>query len=55
MVSQCLSTKNEECELKNLVNLLNNDKKNLSSLKEINDLIFFDLFFLISFIFYLIF
>ena len=38
MVSQCLSTKNEECELKNLVNLLNNDKKNLSSLKEINDL-----------------
>ena len=38
MVSQCLSKENEECELKQLVDLLNNNKKNLGSLKEIDDL-----------------
>ena len=38
MVSQCLSVKNEDCELKELVNLSNNDKTNLRSLKEVTDL-----------------
>ena len=38
IVRQCLSKENEECELKDLVNLINNNKKNPSSLKTINDL-----------------
>ncbi len=49
MARQCLSKENEECELKDFVNLLNNNKTNLSSLKEIDDLIYCDLFFLILF------
>ena len=38
MARQCLSRDNEDCELKDFVNLLNNNKTNLSSLKEIKDL-----------------
>ena len=38
LVSQCLSLKNEDCELKELVDLSNNDKTNLRSLKEVTDL-----------------
>ena len=38
MARQCLSRENEDCELKDFVNLLNNSQKNLSNLKEISDL-----------------